>query len=89
MKTIKPRNPVARSPLMRKGGVHQKSNGAKRKRYSRQVHVAAENWREELEFLNELKKSIDDDQSYDAFFMPSYVKTWTRPDNLMNLDEIQ
>lgn len=26
-----PRNPVARSPLMRKGGVHEKSVGAKRR----------------------------------------------------------
>ena len=27
----KPRNPVARSPLMRKGGAHGKSKGAKRR----------------------------------------------------------
>ena len=27
----KPRNPVARSPLLRKGGVHEKSRGAKRR----------------------------------------------------------
>ena len=27
----KPRNPVARSPLMRKGGAHEKSKGAKRR----------------------------------------------------------
>jgi hypothetical protein len=26
-----PRNPVARSPLLRKGGVHEKSTGAKRR----------------------------------------------------------
>jgi len=26
-----PRNPVARSPLLRKGGVHEKSVGAKRR----------------------------------------------------------
>jgi len=26
-----PRNPVARSPLMRKGGVHQRSTGAARR----------------------------------------------------------
>jgi len=28
----KPRNPVARSPLMGKGGAHGKSNAAKRRR---------------------------------------------------------
>jgi hypothetical protein len=27
----KPRNPVARSPLLGKGGVHEKSRGAKRR----------------------------------------------------------
>jgi hypothetical protein len=27
----KPRNPVARSPLLRKGGVHEKSAGARRR----------------------------------------------------------
>ena len=27
----KPRNPVARSPLLRKGGAHGKSNAAKRR----------------------------------------------------------
>ena len=27
----KPRNPVARSPLLRKGGVHEKSTGARRR----------------------------------------------------------
>jgi hypothetical protein len=31
-----PRNPVARSALMRKGGVHEKSTGAKR----RQARIA-------------------------------------------------
>ena len=30
-KVAKPRNPVARSPLLRKGGVHQKTGGALRK----------------------------------------------------------
>jgi hypothetical protein len=29
--SLKPRNPAARSPLLRKGGVHQKSQGALRK----------------------------------------------------------
>jgi hypothetical protein len=29
--TLKPRNPVARSPLLAKGGAHGKSNAAKRR----------------------------------------------------------
>ena len=28
---LKPRDPVARSPLMKKGGVHEKTRGAKRR----------------------------------------------------------
>jgi hypothetical protein len=30
--TLKPRNPVARSPLLRKGGPHDKSTAAKRRK---------------------------------------------------------
>lgn len=30
-RTLKPRNPVARSPLLGKGGAHGKSNAAKRR----------------------------------------------------------
>jgi hypothetical protein len=34
----KPRNPVARSPLLAKGGVHGKSNAAKRRRANLELH---------------------------------------------------
>ena len=37
----KPRNPVARSPLLRKGGVHEKSTGAKRRHMKMVVHKLA------------------------------------------------
>ena len=36
----KPRDPVARSPLMRKGGVHEKSAGARRRAANMAVRKA-------------------------------------------------
>lgn len=38
----KPRNPVARSPLLRKGGVHRKSRSAERMRSKRELKDEAE-----------------------------------------------
>lgn len=46
-KTKKPlryRNPVACSPIMRKGGVHEKSNSAKRGAAKRELKKKAMNW---------------------------------------------
>lgn len=34
----KPRNPVARSPLLGKGGVHRKTRSAERNRTRRELH---------------------------------------------------
>jgi hypothetical protein len=34
---LKPRNPVARSPLLAKGGAHGKANGAQRRRARTQL----------------------------------------------------
>ena len=55
--TIVPRNPVARSPLLRKGGVHQKSKTAKRRQTSQALKVQLEDWREELEFERSLRSN--------------------------------
>ena len=52
--TVVPRNPVARSPLMRKGGVHEKSKTAKRRESSQALKSQLEDWREELEFERSL-----------------------------------
>ena len=38
----KPRNPVARSPLLRKGGAHRKSKSAERMRSKRELKQEAE-----------------------------------------------
>lgn len=43
----KPRNPVARSPLMKKGGVHEKSRTAKRQREKDAVQSELDEWEEE------------------------------------------
>ncbi len=58
--TIKPRNPVALSPLLRKGGVHCKSNSAIRQ--SRRVSLAQDldDWRDELEFEREVGLSVNE-----------------------------
>jgi hypothetical protein len=44
--TRHPRNPVAKSPLMRKGGAHQKSRSSRRRSEWVDVRDAWETWRE-------------------------------------------
>ena len=51
-----PRNPVAQSPLMRKGGVHEKSPAAKRKQVQDEIGTELEDWREAVEFELEVRK---------------------------------
>jgi len=55
--TIVPRNPVVRSPLMKKGGVHEKSKTAKRRQNSQALKAQLEDWREELEFERSLRSN--------------------------------
>jgi len=43
----KPRNPVARSPLMKKGGVHEKSRSAERQREKDAVQSELDEWEED------------------------------------------
>lgn len=45
----KPRNPVARSPLLRKGGVHRKSRSAERMKSKRKLKEEAEGDKDEQE----------------------------------------
>ena len=52
-----PRNPVARSPLMKKGGLHEKSKTAKRRQNNQALQTQLEDWREELEFERELRSN--------------------------------
>lgn len=43
----KPRNPVARSPLMKKGGVHQKSRSGQRQQERDVVQSELDEWADE------------------------------------------
>lgn len=54
-----PRNPVARSPLMRKGGVHEKSKTAKRQSSRQLLNTQLDDWREELEFERSLRSNSE------------------------------
>ena len=44
---IKPRNPVARSPLLRKGGVHEKSRSSERSDKKRELEEKVANLEDE------------------------------------------
>ncbi len=56
---IKPRNPVARSPLMKKGGVHEKSKTVVRRGKKAAMNKEVEDWRDDVEFERSLKSSED------------------------------
>jgi len=57
--TITPRNPVVRSPLMRKGGVHEKGKTAKRQQSRQALNAQLDDWREEVEFERSLRSNSD------------------------------
>ena len=65
---IKPRNPIAHSPLMRKGGVHQKSQSALRKQKRQQLNMQLEDWEDDLDFQRKLKQSTTEIDQSGAFF---------------------
>lgn len=45
---LKPRNPVARSPLLKKGGAHEQSKTAQRRSSKEAVKSEAAAWRDQL-----------------------------------------
>lgn len=59
--TIVPRNPVARSASMRRGGVHARGRTAERMGSRARVRELTEDWREELEFEREVRVDQGDD----------------------------
>lgn len=63
-RTLVPRNPVARSPLLRKGGVHEKSKTAKRQINRQSVKSQLNDWREELEFERSLRSNSEQKNHY-------------------------
>jgi len=56
-----PRNPVARSPLMRKGGVHEKTTTTKRRAEKEALLDELEDWREAVEFEKEVRLGDGDE----------------------------
>ena len=56
--TVVPRNRVAPSPLMKKGGVHEKSATSKRRAAKSIVDAELEDWREALAFERELEVDL-------------------------------
>lgn len=71
--TVVPRNPVARSPLMKKGGVHEKSKTAKRRENNQALKSQLEDWREELEFERSLRSNSGLLESYPCFLISGSI----------------
>ncbi len=59
--TIVPRNPVARSPLLKKGGAHQISKTAGRRNNRQVLKNQLDDWRDDLNF----ERSLKDESSFD------------------------
>lgn len=53
--TIVPRNPVARSPLLKKGGAHQSIKMTDRRNSRQAVKSQLDDWRNDLQFERSLK----------------------------------
>lgn len=58
--TIVPRNPVARSPLLKKGGAHQVTKTVERRNNRQAVESLLEDWRDDLNF----ERSLKDESSF-------------------------
>ena len=54
--TAVPRNPVARSPLLKKGGAHQETQTNLRRGAKQALEAQLEDWRDDLEFERSLKE---------------------------------
>ncbi len=59
--TNAPRNPVARSPLMRRGGVHQRSRTSERQSSRAQLRDLIDGWQDELDDLANQRSEPGDD----------------------------
>ena len=42
--SVKPRNKISQNPLLRKGGPHQKTNGAKRAQERHEIRKQSDDW---------------------------------------------
>lgn len=76
---LKPRNPVAQSPLLRKGGVHEKSATAKRQQTREYLNRQLDDWQDDLAFEREMINIIGQkDLVDDGFFMIKYPFSYFR-----------
>ncbi len=57
--TTVPRNPVARSPLLRKSGAHQETKTSQRRNARYALNTQLEDWRDDLEFERSLRGEND------------------------------
>ena len=71
--TMTPRNPVVRSPLMRKGGVHEKGKTAKRQQSRQALSAQLDDWREEVEFERSLRSNSGLLESYPCFLISGSI----------------
>ena len=68
--TIVPRNPVARSPLLKKGGAHQVTKTTDRRNTRQAVKSQLEDWRDDLAF----ERSLKDQSSFDELLFKNRLK---------------
>jgi hypothetical protein len=68
--TIVPRNPVARSPLLKKGGAHQVTKTTDRRNTRQAVKSQLEDWRDDLAF----ERSLMDESSCDELLFKNRLK---------------
>lgn len=59
-------NPVARSPLLRKGGAHQRARSGERQRQRADLGTAMEQWREEETIDLDNEDRLDDQEDADS-----------------------
>ena len=60
--TTVPRNHVARSLMLRRGGAHQRSRTSERQQNRARVRELTDDWREELEFEREVSIENEEDE---------------------------
>lgn len=68
--TLVPRNPVARSPLLKRGGAHRTSKTSARRQHRQALESQLDDWRDDIEFERSLK---DDDRSAHTFFVLAHA----------------
>ena len=56
--SLKPRNPVVRSPLLQRGGAHQTSKTSLRQGARQALETQLDDWREDLEFERSLRDKL-------------------------------